>query len=275
MDQVDVNKPQENPKLKALFIQKKAAKSDEEFDGVMNELCGEIVMNAHFLSVVKFSKEPESKGSNQVVVTKGTQIAFPMLSTQDNRKFYPAFIDWDELNKWNIMKDTKPKTLILSFDDYAAMVLDSNGGDGFVINPFSDNLILDRKIINHLREKKHSIKSGITECQAKKDTKVIIGEPKEYPSAMTDAICTYAKTDKRIHSIWLKLMERDEKFSYLLVVDFQGDEPKSVFSKIGEAAQPFLNGKYLDMVPLSEQFGADAVKGAEPFYKKKKGFFSK
>ena len=275
MDQVDVNKPLENPKLKALFIQKKAAKSDVEFDGVMNELCGEIVMNAHFLSVVKFSKEPESKGSNQVVVTKGTQIAFPMLATQDNRKFYPAFIDWVELGKWSAMKDTKPKTLILSFDDYASMVLDSNGGDGFVINPFSDNLILDRKIINHLREKKNSIKSGITECQAKKDTKVIIGEPKEYPSAMADAICAYAKTDKRIHSIWLKLMERDEKFSYLLVVDFQGDEPKSVFSKIGEAAQPFLNGKYLDMVPYSEQFGADAVKGAEPFYKKKMGFFSK
>lgn len=275
MDEVDVNKPLENPKLKALFSQKKAAKSEEEFDSVMNELCGEIVMNAHFLSVIKFSKEPESKGSNQVVVTKGTQIAFPMLSTQDNRKFYPAFIDWTELGKWSAMKDTKPKTLILSFDDYAAMVLDSNGGDGFVINPFSDNLILDRKIINHLREKKNSIKSGITEYQAKKNTQVILGEPKEYPTAMADAICTYAKTDKRIRSIWLKLMERDEKFSYLLVVDFQGDEPKSVFSKIGEAAQPFLNGKYLDMVPYSEQFGADAVKDAKPFYKKRTGFFSR
>ena len=158
MDQVDVNTPLENPKLKALFTQKKAAKSEEEFDSVMNELCGEIVMNAHFLSVVKFSKEPE---------------------------------------------------------------------------------------------------------------------PKEYPSAMTDAICTYAKTDRQIRSIWLKLMQKDGEFSYLLVVDSKGGEPKSIFSKIGDAAKPFLNGKYLDMVAYSEDFGASAVDGSEPFYKKKTGFFSK
>ncbi len=52
---VDVNKPVENPKLKELFEQWRQEKTDV----LLNQVFEEIVIRAHFLSVIMLSEEPE------------------------------------------------------------------------------------------------------------------------------------------------------------------------------------------------------------------------
>ncbi len=269
---VDVNQPLENPELKELFRQLEGGQSEEERRQLMNRLLEEIALNACFLSVIQLSEEPESQGDGKAVFQRDTTMGFPMLTTQDGRQFYPAFIDWEELGKWEAVRGAPPKTLLLRFDDYAAMVLRDGGADGIVIDPFSHNLMLDRAYLEHLRNQKELRASGHTEHTVQKRTVVQLGDPRDYPTAMVEAVKAHAAQDKRIKRLWLRLMERDGEVSFLIVADFQGDRG-DVFNGIGETARPYLSGMYIDLIPYADAFGADAARGKEPFYQRKHGLF--
>lgn len=271
---VDVNKPLENPKLKELFKKLRAAKDEDGYVEVINELAEEIAMNAYFLSVISLSEEAEKQNDGTSVFKKDTTISFPLLTNQENKPFYPAFIDWEELYKWEEMKKEDLKTMILNFDDYIKMIIDDNGGEGMVINPFSDNFILDKDILKKWRMVKEAKLSGKTSYTVEEDTKVLIGTPKDYPTEMVEKISEYAKTEKRINSLWLRWMVKNGEGSYLLIADFKGDKDE-IFSEIAKVATPFLkSGIYLDMLPYSDSFVKNVTKDEKPFYKKKFSLFS-
>lgn len=274
MTTIDVNKPLENPKLKQLFLQAEQADGKPEHEAIINQLAEEIVMNAHFLAVIELSAEPEAQGDGSAVFHQGSTMAFPTLGSPDGSHFYPVFIDWEELGKWDSMRGISPKTLITSFDDLAAMVLDKDGGDGVVIDPFSHNLLLDRNTLARWRTNKQLAKTGCTEQRVKEDTAVRLGTPKDYPDAMVRAICEYARKNREIKTLWLRLMEKGGELSYLVIAEFSGDRGQT-FGRIAEAGSPHLGGMYLDMVPYEDGFGHRAVDGVEPFYRKKIGFFGK
>ena len=261
--EVDVNKPLENPKLKELFAEMSKVRSEEEYAAVMNILANEIVHNAHFLSVVQLDREPEDNGDGTATFGEETTIGFPMLATPDDKKFYPAFLDWEELGKWEAVCETTPKTLILGFDDYAAMILDQGNGDGLVLDPFGECLLLDRETLEQWRGVKGA---GKTEHRVEKDTTVRLGEPKEPPTALMGAMTAQA-VGMDVNTLWLRLMERDGELSYLVVADFQG-ERSAVFDALAGAARPYLGGVNLDMVPFAEAFGQQAADGVEPFYRR-------
>ena len=46
------------------------------------------------------------------------------------------------------------QTLVLTFDDYAAMVLRDNRAAGFVVDPFGSCLSFDRAMMEHLAVRK-------------------------------------------------------------------------------------------------------------------------
>lgn len=269
---IDVNKPLENPKLKELFAKRRQSPSAVESKRIMEEIIEEIATNAYFLSLVEFSVQPEKRENGQVVLQKGTSISFPMLTTQDGRQFYPVFIDWEEFGKWEAMKFKKPQTMIMCFDDYYAMVVEKSRGSGIVINPFSDNLVLDRGMMIHLKNQKQLSSKGEGEYTIPKSTTVKLGDPENYPEEMVKAICTYAKKEKSIQSIWLRLMEKDGEWSYLLVIDFSGDK-KAIFDNLAQVAKPYLKRMFLDMIPLASEFGQKAVHGVAPIYTKRRGLF--
>ncbi|WMJ22904.1 enhanced serine sensitivity protein SseB [Paludicola sp. MB14-C6] len=269
---VDVNKPLENPKLKQLFLKRKSELTNDELNAVLNDICEEVAMNAYFLSVIKMENDPIQNGDGTAVFQQDTTISFPMLTTETGASYYPVFIDWEELSKWDEVKGTQPNTLILSFDDYAAMVIDKQNGHGIVVNPFSDNFVIDRDLLIHLRRIKQITQTGHAEMTVEKDTTVHLGEPANYPIDMINAIKKAVKHDKDINTMWLRLMEKDSELSYLVIVGFEGDRKKA-FSLISNAASPYLNNMYLDMVPFKDTFGSQAVEGVEPFYQRKNGLF--
>lgn len=271
MPEVDVNRPLENPRLKELFARRRTAGSREEMARIMEELAEEIVMNGRFLSVVQFSREPEKREDGTAVFLEDTQMSVPMLSAGDGKHFYPAFIDWEELGRWRGLEDFSkgepPQTLILGFDDYAAMV-DRGDSDGVAINPFSDNLVLERETLARWRERKELRLAGHTERVVEKGTQVRLGEPAEYPHALVEAMAAYAKGERGIQRLWLRLMEQSGVFNWLVVVQFEGDK-RRIFDGLGAAALPHLMGRYVDIVPASEAFGRDASKGVKPFYERR------
>ena len=71
-----------------------------------------------------------------------------LLPNQDGQLYFPAFTGWEELRK--MCGPTTQKTVALSFDHYANMVLRDNRAAGFVIDPFGCCLSFDRNMISHL-----------------------------------------------------------------------------------------------------------------------------
>ena len=271
--EIDVTKPLTNPKLSELFKKRDAIDQGDRdaMTACMNEIVEEAVTNARFLSVVHIDQEnikPDENGN--VTFDQGTKISFVQLNGPENKPYFPAFTDWEQLRKWEAYKDGNVNTMILSFDDYFSMAKDQ--GSGMVIDPFSNNILFtneDMLRFNHIKELN---KKGHSDHVITEDTKVNIGDPAVYPTEMAEAMKNYAKKQKNINAMWLKLMENNGEKSFLITVDFTGDRSQT-FDGIAAAAKPHIpQGMFIDMISAEEKI-AESIVGDEPFYKKKKGLF--
>lgn len=79
---------------------------------------------------------------------EGTQVQFQLLATEDGRAFLPAFTDLEQL-KLGFPGDDQ-KTLVLTFADYARMILQDNAAEGLVVNAFDASLTLERPLVEFL-----------------------------------------------------------------------------------------------------------------------------
>ena len=142
----DVNKPVTDPEL--LESLKQLLQNDTEDNRL--KVIEEVVMNARFLIPADFSDFPETKdGNTNITLNKDTIIHFHTVTNTEDQTFYLAFTDWDELKKWQ--NDDNQKTIVLTFDNYASMVLKDDIIEGFIINPSSASLIINRQMLELLK----------------------------------------------------------------------------------------------------------------------------
>ena len=127
-------------------------------------------------------------------------------------------------------------------------------------------LTLDRDFVAHLANQKKA-RAGYSRQVIQKDTKVLLGDPADYPQAMVDAICLAVRELPEVKGLYLRLMSRpgESQPSYLVVVDHCGEQD-TVFRTIADAARPHLGGRFVDMVPFDSDFGRTAVKDTKPFF---------
>jgi len=183
---------------------------------------------------------------------------------ESGRRFYMAFTDWDELGKWR--KAEGQRVLVVTFDDCARLVLDGKlASGGFIINPFGGNVVFDRQMIEAVRREKRG--RGPEEVVMEKGTTVCLGEPGEYPGALVRAISDYLATQPGVRAAYLQQMEADGAPSYLVAVDFEGDE-KALFQGISGAAQGLLSDLPLSLASCGAEFWRGAAAGLDPFYTK-------
>lgn len=264
----DVNTPVINPLLVSAIQKMKDNNSVENWNQTIDE-----VIRANFLCPVLMDPKPDSANSEGItILEKSMKISFPMISSTSNQHFFLAFTDWDELRKWQNVENQQ--TIILSFDDLTEMALkDGAGSDGIEINPFGGRLQLPRDLISHVKIEKDKQTSGGTSITVKKDTQVMLGEPKNYPTEMILAITACLRTKKCVNAAYLRLMNKEEEQSFLLIIDMLGNKD-DVFPDVGKTAIPYLNGMFVDLVTLDSDFGKRAADQVEPFYKRKKfGWF--
>ena len=107
-----------------------------------------VISSARFLAPVDITPLPESGEGNQAQLGAGTAIQFQLLSNQEGQPYFPAFTSWEELRR--LCGPKNQQTLVLSFDDYAGMILRDGRGAGFVIDPFGACLSFDRTMVEHL-----------------------------------------------------------------------------------------------------------------------------
>ncbi|MDO5539032.1 MAG: enhanced serine sensitivity protein SseB C-terminal domain-containing protein [Eubacteriales bacterium] len=149
--------------------------------------------------------------------------------------------------------------LVLTYADYQTIIVKTDSlYEGFVINPYGDNIVINKNILNNVYPRKYEVK---------KNESVMIGIPKDYPIQMVKKLKTAFKSIVDVKKAYLLWMARNQEMSYLLVLDTSGNE-KEVFPLVGEICEPYLGGKPLDMVTLKSKFGQDAVENQKPFYQK-------
>ena len=107
-----------------------------------------VISSAQFLAPVNILAPEEAA----VAGGEGTAVQFQLLPNQENQPFFPAFTSWEELRK--LCGPKNQQTLLLSFDNYAAMILRDNRAAGFVIDPFGCCLSFDRAMVEHLVKRK-------------------------------------------------------------------------------------------------------------------------
>ncbi|MBQ7955430.1 MAG: enhanced serine sensitivity protein SseB [Lachnospiraceae bacterium] len=251
----------DNFRLKVLLKEVKENKTDT----VTSMVFEEIVMKAKFVSPAIFEKKAENAGEDGGLFSEGTIVRMPMITSPEGKGFYAMFTDYDEFENWTAVKGTD--TMILSFDDYAALMEKSEQAEGVVLNPFSDNLVLNRQTMDYLRIQKELKTKGVAKRKVAKDISVLVGEPKEYPRELVEAVKRYLPDVPQVNRVWVRLMMKNNVQSLLLVVDQTGDK-EEIFKGIALAAKPYLNKMYLDMVSYQDEFGKKAVENSEPFYEK-------
>ena len=106
-----------------------------------------VISSAQFLAPVNLLSPEEG-----AVDGGGAAVQFQLLPNQEGQPFFPAFTSWEELRR--LCGPKNQQTLLLSFDDYAAMILRDGRGAGFVIDPFGCCLSFDRVMVAHLVQRK-------------------------------------------------------------------------------------------------------------------------
>jgi len=253
---IDVRQPVTNPELKAALERMHRENVRENQDKAL-----ELLLQAHLLAPVTIDPPPEGADEEgRTQLKKDTKIQFQLLSTQDERVFFPAFTDWEELRR--LCGPKNQQTLVLTFADYVPMVLRDGSAAGLVVNPFGDSLTLERPMVEYLAGR-----AGLLRQKIEKDTQVMLGQPAQWPEKLVRALERQCADLPEVNRLWLRLMVKEGERSYLLVVDHTGRH-EEVFPRLAQAAQPYLEGTPIDLTPWSEGFGHSAVRDVEPFYQR-------
>ncbi|NLD19054.1 MAG: SseB family protein [Clostridiales bacterium] len=139
--------PVKNPALKDAIVKAKENSGMENSVKFLNE-----VVRARLLAPVSMDKDPEyDKETGEVILEKDTAISFELISADNGDLYYPVFTDGEEMLKCEV--DENQRSLIINFDDLAAMLLQpQNSVAGFVINPMSDNVVFGAEMVAAMKK---------------------------------------------------------------------------------------------------------------------------
>ena len=157
---MEFNKAVSNPMLVGTIELMK----EEDTPAHRNMFVGDL-MKAEFLSPAIVAPAPGEGADGKPAMEPGSKVQFPMLSTADGKKFFMAFTDSREYDKWkekNLQGNggQEMPSFALKIEDYAAMLLrkDAQGNFcpalGVVINPFGANIVLPREMLAGLMSAK-------------------------------------------------------------------------------------------------------------------------
>lgn len=251
-----------NPALVAAIKKMQEDGTKENIDAMITQ-----VVKAKFILPANVRQIPNAHTQNgKTVMGNSTQIQFRLLeNNQTKEKFFGAFTDMDEMNKWNGVVGSHK--VVTDFDSLAGMVMDPKSETGgFVINAFGKSVTFPKQMVisikqqyDYMRRNKNVIGNGV---------QVKVGEPKEYPIDLMAALINHLSTEPQVNAAYLRMIEKDGKTGYFIVVDFLGDM-NSIFEGIADVAKPFIDDEEaLTLMPFTMDFAKNAVKDIEPFYRK-------
>lgn len=140
-----------NPMLTGAMELMKSSDTIEHREMFVGEM-----LHAKFLSPVVIDPLPEADENGISKIGKDARIQLPMLTAPDGKHFFMAFTDLDELQKWN--KESGQQIFGFEFADYVGMLRNAKETcNGFVINPYSHNVVLPSEFVEAIAQKNPNI----------------------------------------------------------------------------------------------------------------------
>ena len=254
------------------------------------------VVKARFLAPASFDPEPETGEDGKLKLQPNTKVSFPEVANNEGKKYLPAFTDWKSAQKWELKEGQR--LIATNFEDYAAMVLRDQDASGFVINPFEENIRIERNVIAAIKQQQAAfIKQKLAEAQKRQAEQKgqaaagqgngAAGQPagqqgqsapgqaqrtvtlsfhriEKCPEKFLEEARTYLKTQPVKKAYLQGLMQGDRK-GCLFVLDHEGDE-KALFNELAKISKPYMPGMYLYATTVNSDLGKKAINGLEPFY---------
>lgn len=253
--ELHTNEKLDKQRIAELFAQRQTV--DKNDDAAMSELTNsiiaELVMNTTFIAPVQLG---ENSGDAQ-------SVTFRLIQSPQGVRYFPIFTSSEDLETWDELGNTD--TVHMTFDGYAELIRNNDAMGGIAVNPFSDNLMVDRRLVLQWYERKSLIINGYASHTVTSDSRY------EFIDLSSDELCDNlimsAKAEPRIKEIWLRGIKLEGKDGYIAVVDVEGDHT-DVFRELGNAARELLGDKQLHLVLFNSDFGKLAVEGIEPIYSK-------
>ena len=215
---------------------------------------------------IQTTQVAQTNADGTVELKDQPQVQFILFNNKEGDRFFPLFTDESEIQKWN--DSQSHQRAAITFRDLCNFFQRPEGGQlaGAVINPYGQNIMIPVESLLRM-QKTEAIAPG---------TKIQIGTLKEEPSELLEAIYPFIEESGQVEKAYLRVMKREDKpnpnFLLVLDVDVQAlgnDGIKTLFDGIAEIAKPHLRGVELAIVPASNNFGAAALRDAEPFFDKK------
>ena len=147
------------------------------------------------------------------------KVQFSHLTNPQNEKYFMVFTDMETMQK-NINDISKICVIAVTYKDLSAMLSQPKCAmKGFVINPFTENIICGPKqaevIANYIRQKKFN--SGEL---------TVINEVTGVPDTVTKPITSYFDSRKDIKKAYIMNMRKINQLNRLIIVDFEGEDDK-------------------------------------------------
>lgn len=230
--------------------------SDSEAQSELtNTIIGELVMNTTFIAPAEIG---EKTGDEQ-------NVTFQLIQSPQGTRFFPVFTSSEDLDAWEDRKD--PDTVQVTFDGYAELLKNNEAMGGLAVNPFTDNLRIDRRLVLQWYERKQIIVNGYASHTITNDSKYEFYELDPYPTEISDKLCETAKAQPQVKRIWIRGLKLNGADGILAVVEVDGSHTE-VFPELGGAVRDMLGGALLHLVLYAPGFGEDSVEGITPVYTK-------
>lgn len=126
-----------NPQLVEAMAELKEKKTPAAEKAMIEEL-----KNAQLIAPVIMDDVPENLDLSDGQQYK-TQAKFMMLQQKNGTRYFPAFTEWLEVLKWR--NDPEIKTVVMTLEQYVAIMARSGEAAGLVINPTEQGVVLSRE----------------------------------------------------------------------------------------------------------------------------------
>ena len=227
------------------------------------------VIKARYMAAATFDPEPEKDENGNLKFSEKTAIRMQEVTNDKGEKYLPAFTDWKTMQKWELKEGQH--VIGMSFNDYAALVLRDKDCAGFIINPMAEKIRIERAAIAAIIQQQAAfMKRKQMEYERNHPEAAAAKAPMEfhpltsYPEKMLEDVKSFLK-DQPVKSAYLQGVIQGDRKGCIFVLDFQ-EGRDAIFNGIAKIAQPYMQGMYLYMAPLSTDLGQKAVQGLEPFY---------
>lgn len=259
-----LNEKCENPVLDKMLEKRRELLKEEkgEDQKLLSDITSETVFNARFMTVVRPSKEPIKAKDGELTLPDGSDISFMMLGSSGGN-FLPLFTRAEEMKTWKGAENCLH--VCLGFDDISVILRYDQECKGAVLNPFTDNLIMQREVVDRLRQRKELSQTGRTTQMLSKDTQIEFINDNTFPLQLSGKLCEKAKEMSGVKRLWLRCVRIEGREGFLLIVDFKGDRDET-FRELSEYSKEYLGNKLMHMVPFHDNIPEEWTLNIFPIY---------